>query len=235
MADFVILHLYPRTLKLNGEAGNVTALSVRATASNLSCEVILVEVQENLPENRPHLVFIGSGTLGATRAVADDLAAKSSKLLDWVSKGTKVLAVGSGFDLISIGLELLDGEFIPGLALTDTKHRVESEYKVGEVVLSSDIAGFINSDRSIFRGSESFNLGTVLNSDQPNLVGCVDGFKNGIVMASNVQGPLLPMNPDLADELLCWIFPDYKRSPSLANLDELAAKARNAISSRVGN
>ncbi len=234
MGNFVILHLYPQTLKLNGETGNVTALSVRAAQYNLACEVIQVETQQSLSETQPHLIFIGSGTLGATKAAAKDLTSKAAKLIEWVSKGTKVLAVGSGFDLVSLGLELPDGEFIQGLALTDTKHKVGSSYKVGEVVLSDNFAGFINSDREIVRTSDSKALGVVLASDEPKLVGYVDGFKDGSVMASNVQGPLLPMNPALADELLGWIFPKLQKPTRLEIFDVLAAKARNAISERIG-
>jgi CobQ-like glutamine amidotransferase family enzyme len=61
----------------------------------------------------------------------------------------------------------------------------------------------------------------------------MDGYSDGKVWASNVQGPLLPMNPSLADEIISAIFPRVKISSELSELDLLASKARNAISARV--
>lgn len=234
MAELSILHLYPNTLRLNGEAGNVTAFSVRAASYGLKVKMTFAEIAQELPKKRPAIIFLGSGTLSATKLVAEDLISKSEIIHSWVAQGTKVLAVGSGFDLISQGFELLDGTFITGLGLTNTTHKIEAQHLVGEVVLSSGLAGFVNTNRSIRRGSGSFELGKVTASDLPELVGYVDGYSDGKVLASNVQGPLLPMNPKLADELITQLYPKLSKPASLRKLDQLAAKARAAISTRVG-
>ncbi|MFM2384499.1 MAG: hypothetical protein RL166_373 [Actinomycetota bacterium] len=215
MADLSILHLYPQTLRLNGESGNVVALAVRATAMGLAVKLSAVDVGEPLPSKRPHVVFLGSGTLAGTLLAAADLQGKSDVIHQWVAKGTKVLAVGSGFDLVSQGLDLLDGS--------------------GEVALDSGLAGFINSNRAIRRGTGKFDLGEVVASDISEIVGYVDGYRDGKVMASNVQGPLLPMNPTLADELISWVYPNIQKTEDLKKYDRLASKARAAIASRVGN
>lgn len=233
MAELSILHLYPNTLRLNGEAGNVTALSVRATSYGLKVKTVSVEVAQALPSKRPAIIFLGSGTLSATKLAADDLASKSDAIHRWVTQGTKVLAVGSGFDLVSQGLELLDGSFLTGLGLTNTTHKMETTHLVGEVVLSGGLSGFVNTNRTIRRGSGSFELGQVLASDLPELIGYVDGYSDGKVLASNVQGPLLPMNPKLADELISQLFPELSKPASLRKLDQLASKSRTAISTRV--
>ncbi len=233
MAELSILHLYPNTLRLNGEAGNVTALSVRAASYGLKVKKTFVEIAQELPKKRPAIIFLGSGTLSATKLAAEDLISKSEIIHSWVTQGTKVLAVGSGFDLISQGFELLDGTFITGLGLTNTTHKIEAQHLVGEVVLSSGLAGFVNTNRSIRRGSGSFELGKVTASDLPELVGYVDGYSDGKVLASNVQGPLLPMNPKLADELIAQLYPKLSKPASLRKLDQLATKARAAISTRV--
>jgi CobQ-like glutamine amidotransferase family enzyme len=234
MAELSILHLYPHTLRLNGEAGNVTALSVRGASYGLKVKTSFLEISQALPTKRPDVVFLGSGTLSATKLAAEDLVSKSQTIHRWVTEGTKVLAVGSGFDLISQGLELLDGTFIAGLGLTNTTHKIETQHLVGEVVLSGGLAGFVNTNRSIHRGSGSFELGKVTASDLPSLVGYVDGYFDSKVMASNVQGPLLPMNPKLADELFAQLYPQLTKPAALRKLDQLASKARAAISARVG-
>jgi CobQ-like glutamine amidotransferase family enzyme len=234
MADFSILYLYPQTLRLNGESGNVRALDVRASEMGLSVKTTFVEVGQTLPTKRPNLIFIGSGTLAGTKLAAEDLKTKSNVIHQWVTQGAKVLAVGSGFDLVSQGLVLLDGTFIDGLGLTNTTHTISNEHLAGEVTLTGDLAGFINSNRLISRGTGSFEIGEVLSSDMANLVGYVDGYRDGKVMASNLQGPLLPMNPALADELISWIYPKLSKTEELRKFDRLASKARAAIASRVG-
>ena len=233
MAELRILHLYPETLKLNGELGNVTALRFRAEKLGLTVRVLETELGSDLPTNRPHILFLGSGTLSATLVAASDLQSKGDQIHRWVVAGTKVLAVGSGFDLISQGLQLADGTFVQGLGLTNTTHTIEPKYLVGEVELTNGLAGFINSNRSIRRGKGDHQLAEVLASDAKELIGYSDGYSDGKVMASNVQGPLLPMNPKLADLLVSWVYPKLTKSPSLKSIDLLATKARKAISVRV--
>lgn len=233
MANLNILHLYPETLKLNGERGNVTAIQVRGEAFGLKVRVTHAEVGQELPTKRPHIVFLGSGTLSATLVAGGDLQAKGDQLHRWIVAGTKVLAVGSGFDLVSQGLTLANGDFLQGLGLTNTSHAIEPTYLVGEVELTNGLAGFINSNRSIRRGVGDYELGVVKGSDSKELIGYVDGYSDGKVLASNVQGPLLPMNPKLADSLISWVFPKLLKPASLKNLDSIASKARKAISVRV--
>ncbi len=233
MAELSILHLYPETLKLNGERGNTTALKIRAEQFGLKVRVAQVEVGQDLPAKRPHIVVLGSGTLSATLHAATDLQSKGDQLHRWLVAGTKVLAVGSGFDLISQGLNLANGGFLQGLGLTNTTHSIEPTYLVGEVELTNGIAGFINSNRSISRGSGAFQVGVVQASDSKELIGYIDGYSDGRVLASNVQGPLLPMNPKLADLLLSWVYPKLTKPTSLRTIDCLASKARKAISVRV--
>ena len=234
MAKFEILHLYPETLKLNGEAGNVLALSKRAETLGIVTTVFTSEIGSPLPSSRPDVVFLGSGTLSATLAAAADLLTKREQIQIWVSEGSKVLAVGAGFDLISKQLVLADGTEVTGLSLTNTSHRVAGQHLVGEVVLDTNFAGFINSNREVIRDEKGFELGIVQSSDEPKLVGYVDGYSDGKVWASNVQGPLLPMNPHLADEIILAVFPKIKIGSELKQFDDLAANARKAISNRVG-
>lgn len=233
MAELRILHLYPETLRLNGERGNVTALAFRAEKLGLNVRVVEVETGRDLPSKRPHIVFLGSGTLSATLVAAADLSSKGDQLHRWIVAGTKVLAVGSGFDLVSQGLQLPDGTFVQGLGLTNTTHTIEPQYLVGEVELTNGLSGFINSNRSIRRGKGEHQLGVVQASDARDLIGYSDGYSDGKVVASNVQGPLLPMNPKLADLLISWTFPKLPKTSAMRAIDSLASKARKAISVRV--
>ena len=232
MRKFSIVHLYPVTLHLNGEVGNVIAITERAKAFGLDVDVANIEVGTVLPEARPDLLFLGSGILSAAKVASKDLESKSKQLLDWVASGTKVLAVGAGFDLISDGLEIEPGVNLFGLGLTGTSHRLTSNHLVGEVVAEGGIAGFINWNREIRRGPSSPRFTTVTASDNSKLVGYVDGYRSERVIATNIQGPFLPMNPRIADELL-GIEESSSASARITTLDELAEKSRAAISRRV--
>ncbi|MEY4397587.1 MAG: hypothetical protein RLZ53_163 [Actinomycetota bacterium] len=230
MPKFTILHLYPNTLHLNGEVGNVVALVERGKASGLEVAVQSVELGENLPTEKPDLIFIGSGILSAVKVASVDLEKKSPKLIDWVGAGAKVLAVGAGFDLISKGLEVEPGQTLFGLGLADTRHRITNDHLVGEVVTESGLAGFINWNREIVRGGTESILATVSSSNEAQLVGYQDGYRTGNIIATNIQGPFLPMNPSVADELLGISGKVAKRN---ATLNQLAEKSREAISRRV--
>lgn len=232
MRKLLAVHLYPKTLKLNGEIGNLRALEFRLSKLGYQLDVVATELSESLPATRPAFIFIGSGTLTATKLAAADLRSKADVIRHWIDSGTKVLAVGAGFDLVSRGLTLADGQVLFGLALTDTKHEIAANHLVGEVVATGDIAGFVNWNRIVHRDTESFALTEVTASEEAALVGYTDGYKDGIVLASNIQGPLLPMNPKLADVFLSWIIDDYEPVTDL-EVDQLAAKARSSISSRV--
>lgn len=235
MSSLSILHLYPDALHLNGEIGNLTALQKRAELAGIRVRISNLMLGMSLPSARPDLIFIGSGTLQATKTASVALQKIDQQIHSWIIAGTKVLAVGSGFDLVSQGLILKTGEMIFGLGLTNTTHQIGSSHLVGEVFVSKNFAGFLNTDRLIIRGDESLALGQVRASDNPALVGYVDGYRDGKVWASNIQGPFLPMNPHFADEILSSLVPGYQKSASLKTIDSLASKARAAISGRVGN
>lgn len=233
MVNLSILHLYPDTLRLNGEQGNVTALKVRAQEFGAKAKVVGIEVGQALPKTRPSIIFIGSGTTSATLHVISDLRLKDAQIHRWIAQGTKVLAVGTGFDLVSQSLELPSGEVVLGLGLTNTTHRITEQHLVGEVVVTGDLAGFINTDREIIRIDKAQALGKVSASDTRDLVDYEDGYRDGKVWCSNLQGPLLPMNPKLADEILSAAGVTGKMTSRLKTLNSLATKARKAISSRV--
>lgn len=231
MADLRITHLYPDLLRLNGESGNITALEKRANWAGLSAEVTRVELGHHLPRHTD-ILFIGSGTVSATKAAADAL---QNLARDISNSDFQIIAVGSGWDLISEHFSV-DGQVVPTLNLTPTSHTATGKHLVGEVVLGdggNPMAGFINSDRVITGLDEHSALGRVAASDEPELVGLLEGYKVGRILAARLQGPLLPMNPSLADEVLTRVLAS-KYQANASRADSQAHQARQAIASRVG-
>ncbi len=235
MNKLTILHVLPKTLKLNGEAGNVAVLKTRASSSGVLVHVEVCELNDPLPSSRPDIIFIGSGTISATVAAAEFIRTNKDLILRWVSEGSAVVAVGSGFDLIAKTFTLESGVSVPTLELTDTSHWETNRHLVGEVVLDNGQAGFINSDRRITRENNGSTFGVVSASVEKELVGYQDGYRAANVWASNVQGPWLPMNPEIADEILASQLSQYQPSREMLEISDLAKKARAAISARVGS
>jgi CobQ-like glutamine amidotransferase family enzyme len=225
----------PNTLKLNGEAGNVSVLKSRATSAGISVHVELCELNDAVPSSRPEIIFFGSGTNSATVAAAEFINAHRDLFLNWVSEGSAVVAVGSGFDLISKGLTLESGVSVQTLGLTDTSHIETASHLVGEVVLETGQAGFINSNRRITRESGELAFGVVVSADAKELIGYQDGYRAKNIWASNVQGPWLPLNPEIADEIIASQVSGYRPTSEMLIISELARKARSAISARVGS
>lgn len=234
MNNLTILHLLPKTLKLNGEAGNVAVLKARALSAGISVHVDLCDLTDSVPNRRPEIIFIGSGTTSATLAASEFLGVNRNQLLSWVSDGSTVVAVGSGFDLIAKSFTLETGAVVPTLGITDTTHIETAKHLVGEVVLDNGQAGFINSNRRINRETKELVFGTVTASDEKALIEYQDGYRAANIWASNVQGPWLPMNPEIADEILASLFSGYQPTPEMLEITDLARKARSAISARVG-
>ena len=235
MNSLKILHLLPRTLKLNGEAGNVAVLAARAFSAGIDTQVELCDLEDSLPQLRPDIIFIGSGTTSATLVAGEFLRTNRRQILHWVAEGSTVVAVGTGFDLISTNFTLENGDSVPTLGLTDTSHFETPKHLVGEVVLENSSAGFINSDRRISRENDDCAFGVVTASDDKALVGYLDGYRAKNIWASNVQGPWLPMNPEIADEILASQISGYRPSSEMLKISELSEKARLAISRRVSN
>ena len=230
MADLRITHLYPELLTLNGEKGNIAALVKRANWCGLEAEVTAVEHGHHLPRHTDILV-IGAGTNSAAKLAAEALQKHAREI---ANADYQVLALGSGWDILAESFTV-DGEAVPTLGLTATNHTATGTHLAGEVVLgdgANPLAGFINTDRVITGIDESLALGRVSVSDDERLVGLLEGYFSDRILAARLQGPLLPMNPLLADELLMRVL-GAKYQVRADAADQQAKLARQAIAGRL--
>src|SRR5690606_17468457 len=103
-----ILHLYPRELGINGDAGNVATLVRRLEWRGLAAEVLPRGMGERMP-NEVDLVHIGTGQAAAQRAVHPDLLTIAGRLRDLATDGVPMVAITAGWQLFGRELELADG------------------------------------------------------------------------------------------------------------------------------
>ena len=240
-----LLHLYPRELGINGDVGNVKALVARARWRGIEVEVLEHHTGGEFPID-VDLVHIGSGPLAAQRAVHSDLLRIAPALRELAADGVPVLAIAGGWQLLGHRLAVGSDEFVDGAAVFPTHARILPTRFVGEVVLDTSIgrvAGFENHSTTTALDEGSRPFGKVLASGASAAQSGLerfDGVSVGESIGTNLHGPLLPMNPALADRLLLAVLRRHNTEAWLADLppsaqvDEYAARARAAIGERLG-
>ncbi|MGO4534157.1 type 1 glutamine amidotransferase [Leifsonia sp. 2MCAF36] len=230
-----ILHLYPAELGINGDAGNVLALAERARWRGVDVEVVSHASGATLPAS-VDIVHIGSGPLSGQRAVHEDVLRIAPQLRAWRDAGVPFLAIAGGWQLLGTGLETPEGDLLAGAGVFPTRAALGAKRHVGEIVVrladGSSVAGFENhSARTVLDGAEP--LGRVA-SGTGNGDGA-EGVALGSSIGTHLHGPVLPMNPALADRLLgAALRGEVPPIPQTERVDRYAHNARRAIADRLG-
>ncbi|MGA7149258.1 MAG: glutamine amidotransferase [Microbacterium sp.] len=237
MTTLTIVQLYPDLLGVTGDRGNVAVLQSRLASAGITAQVATVHAGEPLPDEFD-IVVIGNGPLSAMRRVADDLSAKAEPLRAHVDAGGVIFAVGGGAELLSTGVQTLDGDAVPGLGLLPFRVRRTRQRRVGYIVADTEdgeLIGFedhastwdLDAGASVY-GRVAAGKGSI----GPEGLGG-ESVRSVNAFATNVQGPVLPLNPQLADAVLRAACArrgvDYVPGGSLANADALAEAARTDI------
>jgi CobQ-like glutamine amidotransferase family enzyme len=227
-----IVHLYPRELGINGDVGNVTALRRRAEWRGMPVQVIDVGPGDQLPRTA-HLVHIGSGPASSRAPLHDDVARHAPALQAWAADGVPFLAIAAGWQLLGREVIELDRTVRAGAKVFPSAAVVSPDRIVGEVAGESElgeVAGFVN-----------YGATTILDRGVASLAritGTEDGLVSGNLVATNLHGPFLPMNPAWADRLLgaaaarAGVTPTAD-DPRIAVLDDRARRSRDAIRGRL--
>ena len=234
-ADLTIVTLLPRLLDTNGDAANARVLAQRARWAGLSARIVPVQSVADLPET-VDLVVIGSGTDTDLVAARDALSALAEPLRGWLAGGVPVLAVGTGWELLSAGLDLADGSSVDGLGLVSGRASALPARVTDDLVVDADglrLLGFENHLRG-YTGAAA-PLGTV-----PYGTGNGDGSEgavDGSFIGTHLHGPVLARNPQLADRMLRAACDaralSLVPSAQTASVDGIAKAARNQVAVRL--
>jgi len=235
--DLTIVTLIPSLLDTNGDAANARVLAQRARWAGLSAVVVPVEKIADLPE-AVDLVVIGSGTDTDLLSARDALTSLAEPLRAWLAGGVPVLAVGTGWELLSAGLDLADGTSIDGLGLVAGRARALPARVADDLAVDLGdglrLLGFENHLRGYTGGTAP--LGTV-SSGTGNGDG-TEGVVDGSFTGTHVHGPVLARNPRLADRLLAIAGTarglTVTPSAQTESVDGIAKAARNQVAVRLG-
>lgn len=237
MTTLTIVQLYPDLLGVTGDRGNVAVLQSRLASPGITAGVVTVQAGEPLPDEID-IVVIGNGPLSAMRRVADDLAAKAEPLRAHVESDGVLFAVGGGAELLSAGVQTLDGDDVPGIGLLPFRVRRTRQRRVGYIVADTEDGQLIGFEDHASTWDLDSGVGAYgrVTAGKGSIGGEELGGESVRVanaFATNVQGPALPLNPQLADAVLSAACArrgiDYAAGESVARADTLAEAARSDI------
>lgn len=206
MTTLRIVQLHHDLLGVTGDRGNVDVLVARARAAGHEAVVERIGLGEPSPADAD-IVVIGNGPLSAMRAVRDDLSTRRDWLSARLAAGASVLAVGGGAELLTHGVALLDGSRIDGLGLVPVVVTRTRARRVGYIIADTADGRLIGFEdhASQWELDPDADPGIRYGKVVVGKGGLADGFETIAfdgVWATNVQGPVLPLNPQLADAIL---------------------------------
>lgn len=211
-ASLVIAHLFPDLLNLYGDGGNVSVLAQRARRRGIPVEVVRVNHGEQVDLEGVDLVFLGGGPDREQRLASEDLMRMREALHAYVEDDGVLLAICGGYQIL--GREwLLGDETVQGLGILDlTTRRAEDASDsrlIGDIALRTATAeravvGYENHAGRTYVGEGVEAFGEVVSSGAGGNNGQdkYDGVRYRNVVGTYLHGPLLPKNPEIADDLL---------------------------------
>lgn len=242
-SPLVIAHLFPDLLNLYGDGGNVKVLEQRVRRRGIPVEVLRVHHGEPVDLGGVDLVFLGGGPDREQRLASEDLLGMKDALHGYVEEGGVVLAICGGYQIL--GHEwLLGEETVEGLGIVDVTTRRAAggsgNRLVGNIVLRSSAArrpvvGYENHAGRTYLGAGVEYFGEVVSStgNGNNERDKQDGMRYKRVTGTYLHGPLLPKNPEVADDLIVHAlqrraYRTGQAAPELVPLDDAVELAANA-------
>lgn len=225
-------HLYPDLLNLYGDRGNIQCLKQRCIWRGIEAEVAAFELDAPIDFSGLDIVLLGGGSDREQMLVCEKLKEIQKDFQAYVEDNGVVIAICGGFQLLGNYYKTEKGT-IEGLKLVDLYTEQGEDRLIGNIVLKSElfdmpVVGFENhGGRTHINGNKP--LGKVLYGAGNDGVSGEEGVIYKNVIGTYLHGPLLPKNPQLADELITRALErKYKKSITLAPLEDQEEKEANA-------
>ena len=244
-------HLYPDIMCTYGDRGNVETVLRRCGWRNIDVTLTELRIGDRISPGDLDLIVIGSGGESQQRLIAADLyKVKGAAIREAVGQGAAVLAVGGGYELFGRFCEPGQGAELPGIGVFDawTVRRIathadnyrtisaaQADRAIGDLVVrwrGRLLLGFENHSGGTYLGPEARPLGEVITGRGNNGDG-TEGVIAGSAVGTNLRGPCLPRNPQLADFLIrAALGARYGADPLAPLDDELEQAARDVAVAR---
>lgn len=232
-----ILTLFPAHLDVNGDSQNARVLATRATWAGVPTDVVEIPLGADLPATAPAAIVIGSSVDAEIAVVAAALRPLADRLRGWVADGIPLLAVGTGYELLTSGVRLAAGDEVDGLGIFPGRAEPLATRATDDLVVDTAygrLIGYENHARGISAASDASPLGRVVHGTG-NGAG-VEGALVGTAIGTHLHGPVLAKNPAVADALLTLALGEaYSADDArIRQVDDMARAAREVIRARLG-
>ncbi|MDQ3668716.1 MAG: glutamine amidotransferase [Actinomycetota bacterium] len=206
----VVGHLYPDHLNIYADRGNMAVLAQRAAWRGIGFEYRRIGLGDALRPGEQDLLYIGGGQDREQALIAPDLAGRAGELEDAVERGTAVLAVCGGYQLLGRFYRDRSGAELPGAGIFHHRTIAGERRMIGDALLECElepgekrtVAGFENHAGRTVLDHDAEPLGRVLAGFGNDGESGFEGSRRGRALGTYLHGPLLPRNPWLADWLL---------------------------------
>ncbi|WP_282859763.1 hypothetical protein [Pseudoclavibacter helvolus] len=224
----------PERLNTHADVGNADTLRKHASWGRVQLRTHFVREPGDWPRHTD-AVLLGDGALEHTHAALTELLPLRDDLVEAQARGVPMLAVGLGMHLLSASIRFADQAPLPGLGLLAGTSMEEDKQVSGELVISRGgqiILGYENHRLSYQRAGAESPLGVIVHPSENR--DRFEGVAAGNIVGTELHGPVLAKNPDLAVSLLTLMLerrhPGVRlhQSRSAAVAAELAAQIRLA-------
>ena len=194
--------LFPDLLGTYGDSGNGLVVAERARRRGIDASLVTVGLSDDVPD--ADLYLLGGGEDGPQRLAADLL--RRSSFPSRVNDGAHVVAVCAGLQILGNTFSVEGDDEFEGLGLVDVVTTRGGRRSVGELAVRVGeqlLVGFENhGGRTILSGGLEPMGSVVLGRGND---GRLDGYRRKNIWATYAHGPVLAMNPWLADEVLATV------------------------------
>ncbi|MDR1327124.1 MAG: glutamine amidotransferase [Heliobacteriaceae bacterium] len=219
METMKITHLYPKSLNLYGDMGNLLTLVKRCEWRGIGVEINEVSIGDKIPES--NLYFMGGGQDCQQVEVSREIVQYKEFLIEQRDKGAVFLGICGGYQLFGHYYQPFEGKKLLGAGLLDAYTVAGKKRFIGNVTVQTDflvsktLVGFENHSGLTYLQGETKPLGRVSTGHGNNGEDKTEGARFKNVFGTYLHGSVLPKNPHFADYLI-----ELALGHSLAPLDD---------------
>lgn len=222
-----IAHLYPKLLNIYGDFGNVLALKRRCEYRNIDCEVVSVNVGDEIDIEKNDIYFIGGGQDKQQIEVSEEMQNRKEVLTQAANDGRVFLAICGGYQLLGKYYQPHDGEKLLGIGVLDAYTVAGDTRFIGNVTAETDflepktLVGFENHAGLTYLEEGTVPLAKVVVGNGNNSKDCGEGARKNNVFGTYLHGSVLPKNPHFTDYLIKTALEvKYQKPIELEKLDD---------------
>jgi CobQ-like glutamine amidotransferase family enzyme len=214
-----------------GDRGNMITLVRRAEWHGLTPAVLYHHPKQPLPTD-VDLLFGGGGQDSAQSDIQEDILLIGDELKSMAVNDVPMLMICGMYQLFGNTFVTHQKDIIQGVSIFDIETRATKHRLIGNLAVETKefgiLYGFENHSGQTYLGAHQPALGSVKRGNGNNDRDKTEGARVHNVVGTYMHGPILPLNPALADWLITTaarrIHPDFVPNHPDDSLVDLARK-----------